>query len=199
MNLCACTKASKNAIYHAPDKLAFASLIRASSAWRKIRFLINLRWYITQRQAENYEKTLREDFHTAPESHKGFLPPYSLDKEEFVRQCKKLLAHKWPIQISSYLKKPEDIYAYFDAPEIHPYNNCCYKEWVRMDVMPNGNVTPCIQYPDIFFGNLKNKTIMEIWNSQEFTKFRRYIRKKLLPVCSKCYALYLYDGGRNQL
>lgn len=159
-------------------------------------FFINLRWYITDKQAEKYEGELRDKFGISPTSHLGFKGQYPLDKEKFVEQCKKLKREKWPIQISSYLKSPEDIYVYMDRPEEHPYNNFCYKEWARMDVLSNGDVTPCIQFPDITFGNLKEKPVAEIWNSAEFANFRQFVRKQLFSVCSKCYATYLYDGGR---
>jgi radical SAM protein with 4Fe4S-binding SPASM domain len=159
-------------------------------------FLINLQWFVTPEQATAYKKVLSEKFGVVPKSHQGFARDFPLEKEEFVRQAKKIQAEKWPIQISSYLKKPEDIHAYLDQPDVNPYNNFCYKEWVRMDVMPDGRVTPCIQFPDLNFGSLKDKTILEIWNGKEFQNFRQQIKKELLPVCGKCYCLYLYDAGR---
>jgi radical SAM protein with 4Fe4S-binding SPASM domain len=73
------------------------------------------------------------------------------------------------------------------------------KEWVRMDILPNGDVTPCIQYPELTFGNLRNLPVMDAWNSPEFERFRASLRRRLLHVCSKCYALYLYDAKRSHL
>jgi len=161
--------------------------------------LVNLQWFITPQQALQYETVLQKEFDIIPKSHNGFLLPYTIDKEEFIRQCKKIRSEKWPIQISSYLKEPEDIYNYLDHPDANPYNQFCYKEWIRMDVLPDGRVTPCIQYPDITFGSLKERSVMDIWNGRAFMHFRKKISDEPLPVCSRCYCLYLYDAHRQVL
>jgi radical SAM protein with 4Fe4S-binding SPASM domain len=170
-------------------------MVRLGVDW----ILINLRWYITDEQVREYEEVMQQRFHVSPWSHDGYNVRYALDKEEFVKQCLKIKSEKWPIQISSYLKDPQDIYAYVDEPRVCQYNAFCYKQWIRMDVMPDGNVTPCIPYPDLIVGNLGEKSVMEVWNSPEFAGFRDFIRKNQLPVCSKCYALYLYDKARMLL
>ena len=161
--------------------------------------LINLQWSVTVEQASRYETALREQYNTTPTSHFGFLRPYDLDREEFIRQCQQIRAERWPIQISSYLKGPEDIHKYLDHPEANPYNQFCFKQWVRMDVLPSGEVTPCIQYPDLTFGSLRDQSVMDIWNSTTFRDFRQRIGKQPLPVCSRCYCLYLYDARRSVL
>jgi radical SAM protein with 4Fe4S-binding SPASM domain len=162
-------------------------------------FLINLRWYLSAEQARRYEQVMQREFNITPTSHLGFLASYDLDTEAFLDQCRRILNDEWPIQISSYLVKPEDIHTYVKSPETHPYDGMCCKQWVRMDVLPNGDVTPCIQYPDMVFGNLHDRGVSELWNCQEFARFRRFIRQQSLPVCSKCYPSYLYDAGRRYL
>jgi len=161
--------------------------------------LINLRWYLSQEQADEYAAALKEEFKVTPRSQEGFIASYPLDTGEFIRQCEKIRQEKWPIQISSYLKEPQDIVTYMERPRENPYNNFCYKQWIRMDVLPSGDVTPCIQYPDLVFGNLKENGLMQIWNSPAYADFRKTVRKKLFSVCGRCYCLYLYDKGRIKL
>lgn len=170
-------------------------MVAAGADW----ILINLKWYLSPQQAYQYETVLQKEYNVTPQSHSGFLLPYDIDKEEFIRQCQKIRSEKWPIQISSYLKKPEDIYAYTDYPDINPYNQFCFKQWIRMDVLPDGQVTPCIQYPDLKFGSLMDTPVKEIWNGQFYKQFRKKINRELLPVCSRCYCLYLYDAHRQVL
>jgi len=105
----------------------------------------------------------------------------------------------WPMQISCYLDKPEDIYAYIDRPDAPTGNKFCYKQWIRADIIPSGDVGPCIQFPDLCFGNLKEKNIMEIWNSGEYAAFRKMLKAGHPPLCSKCDAIYLYDAKRRYL
>jgi radical SAM protein with 4Fe4S-binding SPASM domain len=68
-----------------------------------------------------------------------------------------------------------------------------------MDVTPDGDVTPCILYPDLKVGNLRDHGVMEIWNSAAYAHFRRVRRDEVLPVCAKCNALYLHDARRKWL
>jgi MoaA/NifB/PqqE/SkfB family radical SAM enzyme len=161
--------------------------------------LINLQWSVTPQQGADYETVLQTEFNVSPTSHTGFLLPYNVDKQEFIRQCQMIRAERWPIQISSYLKQPEDIYDYVDRKDANPYNQFCNKQWMRMDVLSDGQVTPCIQYPDLKFGSLTEKSVMEIWHGEAYERFRGRISKKALPVCSSCYCLYLYDAGRKVL
>jgi radical SAM protein with 4Fe4S-binding SPASM domain len=66
-------------------------------------------------------------------------------------------------------------------------------------VTPDGEVTPCILYPDLIVGDLKVQSVMEVWNSAAFKAFREVRRKEVLPVCAKCNALYLHDARRKYL
>jgi len=164
-------------------------------------FFINLRWYLSDSQVDGYRKVMRDDFNLQARSQEGYHNSYQdkFDKDEFVRQCRKIQSKRWPIQVSSFLKKPEDIYDYIDKPEKYQYCRFCYKQWFRMDVMPNADVACCNQFPDLAMGNLGRASVGDLWNSRSFFDFRRFIRGRLLPVCSRCYALYLYDDKRKHL
>jgi len=69
----------------------------------------------------------------------------------------------------------------------------------RMDITPDGDVAPCILYPDLVVGNLRQQNVLEIWNSPKFTNFRQLRRREVLPVCAKCNALYLHDSKRKYI
>lgn len=159
--------------------------------------LLNLCWFVSEEQARDYEDFMRRHFEITPTSHLAYLLPYELDKEQFVKEYERIKNEKWPIQISCYLEEPGDIYTYVDQPQVPPRNTFCYKQWLRMDITPDGAVTPCVLYPDLSVGNLNEKGVMEVWNSPEYTKFRALRREGPLPICSKCNALYLYDAKRK--
>ena len=161
--------------------------------------LLNPCWFISKSQAGEYEKFLKDNFCISPKTHLGYLFSYNLDKDKFIAQLQKIRNAKWPMQIACYLDKPEDIYAYMDAPGLPTGNSFCYKQWMRLDITPEGDVVPCIQFPDLSFGNIKKKNILEIWNSEQYRNFRNMLRKRYLPLCSKCDAIYLYDSNRKYL
>lgn len=161
--------------------------------------LINLQWNLSEEQSKKYEQELHNDFGVMPRSQKGYVTPYPVDIKEFISQCRKIKSSRWPIYISSYLRKPEDLDLYINEEHKNPYNNFCYKQWARMDVLSDGRVTPCMPYPDLTFDSLAEKSVEEIWNGKSYMKFRQYRRKRSFSVCSKCDCLYLYDKGRARL
>lgn len=161
--------------------------------------LFNLCWSITAEQASAYETVLKEKFGVKAETHKGYLYPCSMDQELLEKNFTEIKSRQWPMQIGCYFKESEDIKRFFDAPMTPFRNSLCYKQWIRMEVMPSGDITPCIQFPDISFGNIYTDNHAEIWNSQQFQEFRNHIKRELLPVCSRCDAIYLYDPQRKHL
>jgi radical SAM protein with 4Fe4S-binding SPASM domain len=51
-------------------------------------------------------------------------------------------------------------------------------------INPQGDVTPCVQFPMVC-GSLRRNTFAEIWNGQQFRRLRE-VRTRDLPVCSTC-------------
>ena len=183
-----------------PENVAFLfefcqEMVKLKVDW----VLINPTWFVSEPQARQYERFMQEKFQVKAKSHLGYLAPYDLDLDEFEKQYARILAARWPIQISCYLKEPSEIRTFVNTPEVPPANRFCYKQWVRMDVTPEGKVSPCILYPDLEFGDLSVQSPMEIWNSPAYAHFRKVRRDEVLPVCSKCDALYLYDAKRKTL
>ncbi len=161
--------------------------------------LLNPCWFVSKEQAAAYEEFMLKHFGIRPKTHLGYLMPYDLDRNVFATEVRKIHREKWPIQISCYLKKPEDMATYLDRPAEPPGNTFCYQQWSRMDITPDGDVTPCILYPDLKIGNLREQGVMEIWNSAPFAGFRAFRREHVLPVCAKCNAIYLHDAKRKYL
>ena len=161
--------------------------------------LLNPSWFITDEQALVHEKFMQTAFGIMPKAHLGYLIPYPLDKGVFIEQMNKIREQKWPIQISCYLREPKHIHTYIDTPDIPPGNQFCFRLWTRMDVLPTGEVTPCILYPDLIVGDLRYQEVLEAWNSEAFASFREFRRKKILPICAKCNSLYLHDSKRRYL
>jgi radical SAM protein with 4Fe4S-binding SPASM domain len=161
--------------------------------------LLNPCWFVSEDQARAYEQFMMKHFQLMPKTHRGYLMPYDLDREVFIDQLQRIRRRRWPIQISCYLKKPEDIHPFIDTPAVPPGNHFCYQQWTRMDITPDGEVTPCILYPDLKVGSLHGQGVLEIWNSQPFARFRQLRRKEVLPVCAKCNAVYLHDSKRKVL
>jgi len=64
----------------------------------------------------------------------------------------------------------------------------CKFPWTSVCITSNGDV---VQHPRCFykiFGNVKNNSLKEIWNNEEYRKFRRVMKenKGILPGCNRC-------------
>lgn len=69
----------------------------------------------------------------------------------------------------------------------------CYTVFSRMDVLPNGLVTSCKHFQELAYGDLKDHSLAQVWNSQELAGIRQAISRRQMPVCSKCNNLYLHS------
>ena len=67
--------------------------------------------------------------------------------------------------------------------------NYCLIPWARTVVSPYGEVFPCVNFSLIGYtlGNIKEKSLKDIWNAIPYKDFRRMLKKRgLFPLCSKC-------------
>ncbi len=162
--------------------------------------LLNPCWFINDKQAEKYVAFIKKEYGAEPRAHKGYMISYKPDTDAFAEQYNKIKKEKWPIQISCYYKDPiNDLKKILIDDSYFSGNSFCYKQWIRMDIMPDGKVVSCQQYPDITMGDLNKNEWFEIWNGEAFKSFRNKILEKPLPVCNKCAPVYLYDRKRKRL
>jgi MoaA/NifB/PqqE/SkfB family radical SAM enzyme len=161
--------------------------------------LLNPFWFINGHEASGYERFIRDNYGFCPSKHLGFCMPYNIDRSIFMEQFHKIRNDHLPVQVSCYLRNPEEINTYIDDAAALVKDRRCYKQWIRAEITPAGDVSPCIQFPDLIFGNLHDKTMAEIWNSPVFGQFRKRALMTNHPLCGKCNSIYLYDAWRNHL
>ncbi len=156
--------------------------------------LLNPGWFLSDAQARRYEQELRQNFDVEPHTHLGYVRTYDYDAAAFEDALRRIWQRRWPIQIASHLKEPEWVQDFIGQPDKILANRLCYKQWLRLDVLPDGKVTPCVQFPDLTVGDLNTQTADEIWHGAENRRFQRFAHGKSLSICAKCDNLYLYNG-----
>lgn len=62
-----------------------------------------------------------------------------------------------------------------------------------MEVLPNGDVVPCMFLKDLVAGNVRTNTLKEIWDSHVWEKFRD--RRELKGRCGRCEYRFNCGGG----
>ena len=144
---------------------------------------------IVQASSQRYE----EAFHSPPpKSWGGFIRDVSAfdtinikkQIEEIREDIKRTHSHLIYRQTPGF---ECDIHRYYRDPEIFVSNDRCTLPWKYAQVMPNGDLTFCLDLVNVTFGNILQNGLKNVWNSSKAKKFRAHLNQKgLFPVCSRC-------------
>ncbi|UCE28307.1 MAG: radical SAM protein, partial [Candidatus Coatesbacteria bacterium] len=86
-----------------------------------------------------------------------------LDKLEDEMQAIEQTEYQFPVNFYPRLS-PGELRAYYLEPA-RPLRSRCFSRWLRVDIMPDGTVTPCL---GLEVGNVREKPFGEIWNGELF-------------------------------
>jgi len=64
-----------------------------------------------------------------------------------------------------------------------PIPGRCDSPWIRLRVMPDGTVLPCLH---IVAGNIRTEAVSGIWNGTTMRALRKIVQRGLLPGCARC-------------
>jgi len=145
---------------------------------------------IGQKHTEIFEKL----FGVTPFSWKGYVRDTSnMDIDKISEQVQKIKSKKFkmPILFVPDLKIGEIRKYYYEPENFFGYRNCV-TPWFELDIMPNGDVVTCRDFPDYVTGNIMESNILAIYNGEKYRAFRRDLRScenGVFPICSRCCGL----------
>jgi MoaA/NifB/PqqE/SkfB family radical SAM enzyme len=85
----------------------------------------------------------------------------------------------------------KDIYTWYENPYSWVGKKPPVCAWITTDIMPNGDVEPCI---GLVCGNITKQKFKDIWNNELFREHRRRLAAyKGLPICPRCCAVLRRD------
>lgn len=162
---------------------------------------IELQAYITEDNHNQYVKLLKEKFDVAGAPiARGFVQDIrkfaDMDYEELSRQLQAVKEEcaRRGIFVNMYPKSTtaEDIRKYFTANwfEMSKVKNRCVFPWISTEVSARGEVTSCHAYYDLTLGNVNETSLLDIWNGQRYSEYRKHLKKELLPICQGCCLFY---------
>lgn len=137
-----------------------------------------------------------EKFNTG-ELFKGFLfKVENLDVEELIGQINYLKKnlHKYRFEIIFTPEmSPDKIRKYYDSQyfgkEAGNLQGRCLTPYLEAMITPSGDLFNCMLN---IIGNVKEKRLKELWNSEPAKKWRRYLQKNgPLPFCKTCRFRYM--------
>ena len=150
-------------------------------------------WFTTEGIGSRHEAVMQEKLDVTPTAWRGYLWSFDeIDSHAVVESVKRIRAKKYSFP---YILIPnleyEDVGPYYREPgNTFDYDRCVYP-WLVTDVMPNGDVAPCRDYPDYVVGNIKEDSIVDIFNGERYRKFRKALQEVggLFPICARCCGL----------
>jgi radical SAM protein with 4Fe4S-binding SPASM domain len=151
-------------------------------------------WFTSRERGEAHCQILEEAFDDAhPIAWKGYVrlfPQASID--ELKKSVRKIKAPGYPHRVFFIPDVPIDQLEdyYHDLGEMFGYKRCI-NPWLEVNIMPNGDVVPCRDHPDVVMGNVTQQSLLDIYNNEKYRKFRRLLRDRggLLPICARCCGL----------
>ncbi len=152
-------------------------------------------WYITEERAEQHEKVFKSRFGFEPENHRGYLKSCfnDVDAKVVAEQIKEINAmsktSECAPQFLPGIETEKDIKRYYNDHAWDVGYHECKSIYHVVEVSPDGSVTPCRDYQDYKVGNINEKPFYDIWNGEEYKKFRTEMEKGLMPVCTRCCGL----------
>jgi radical SAM protein with 4Fe4S-binding SPASM domain len=162
---------------------------------------LELQAYLTEQNHHDYEDVLQREFSiaTAPMA-RGFVN----DPAIFADMDFGLLAQQIAniagrcqaggLYLNTYPKvmSEDNIRKYFSADwfSMSRVKKRCAFPWISTEISARGDVTSCHAFYDLSLGNVNTSSIVDIWRGERYARYRKYLRKNLLPICQSCSLFY---------
>lgn len=162
-------------------------------------FVFYLAWWIDREGAQAHEDDFSRRFGFKPTRPWGWVGDWQPDDyRELNRQLEELQnrSRSWsspPVTLIPPFMGETDLRTYYTDHRARFGFDRCLSIFQVVEINSNGDLSPCRDYHDYVVGNIKEKTITELWNSEAYRKFRRSLATEgLMPVCSRCCGLMGY-------
>jgi radical SAM protein with 4Fe4S-binding SPASM domain len=162
---------------------------------------VELQAYLTERDHGDYVHLLGREFGvTAAPIARGFVNDPAIFKDMdfglLARQVAKIAARcqDESIYLNTYPKfmTEDNIRKYFTADwfSMSGIKTRCSFPWISTEISARGDVTSCHAFYDLSLGNVYESSIIDIWRGERYARYRKYLRKSLLPICQSCCLFY---------
>jgi MoaA/NifB/PqqE/SkfB family radical SAM enzyme len=166
--------------------------IARSLAVRAVTFLhLN---FVDEKTWECHQEVFSRKVGSLSPAWDGFVRDLTdFDTRELIKVVKDLRGNKEDLRVI-FLPDlaAEEIENYYQAGPFTPrsYPNRCLGPWKTVNILPTGDVSPCLGYS---VGNIREETFGEIWNGAKMQHFRRVVMGEApFPVCSRCCTYYRF-------
>ncbi len=162
-------------------------------------FVFYLSWWIDPVQAKNHEQDFGDRFGFTPKLHWGWVGNWRPDDFTMLAsQLAEIRNLTRPLSAPAVtfipdISSPEDLERYYTDHSATFGFNECISIYQAVELNSNGDMSPCRDYHDYRVGNIKDDSIIDLWNGEKYTLFRHSLRSKgLMPACHRCCGLMGY-------
>ena len=149
-------------------------------------------WFTTEEIGRRHQQVMRHALGCDPVAWKGYLFPFdAIDVAAVQESVRKIRERRYSFP---YVFLPEleieEIPRYYAEPQNFFGYDKCVAPWMVAELMPNGDVATCRDYPDYVTGNIKEESILDIFDGERYWKFRNTLREHgMFPICARCCGL----------
>ncbi|MFQ6064873.1 MAG: radical SAM/SPASM domain-containing protein [Candidatus Bathyarchaeia archaeon] len=168
--------------------------IKVSQNFHPDASIVYYSWFTSQEVGEKHSEIIEHEMGITPFAWKSYVRDNTdMNLRELERRVRLVKSTRYdsPVvfvpnisldQIEPYYKDPTDFLGWSN----------CLTPWIEANIMPNGDVVSCRDFPDVVMGNLMKDTLLNIFNCKTFRKFRRALSRQpngVFPLCSRCCGL----------
>ena len=162
-------------------------------------FVYYLSWWIDEKSAKAHDEDFTRRFGFTPKLHWGWVGDWTIkDHETLNKQLAEVQRRSkgWnnpPVNIIPNVAGVDNLREYYTDHESTFGYNQCISIYQAVELDSNGDMSPCRDYHDYIVGNVRDKTITELWNSESYRRFRASLHTEgLMPSCTRCCGLMGY-------
>lgn len=162
-------------------------------------FVYYLSWWIDEKSAKAHDADFSRRFGFNPKLHWGWVGDWTIkDHETLGKQLTEVQRRSKgmknpPVNIIPNVSGVDNLREYYTNHDSTFGYNQCISIYQAVELDSNGDMSPCRDYHDYIVGNVRDKTITELWNSESYRKFRASLHTEgLMPSCTRCCGLMGY-------
>lgn len=147
---------------------------------------------INQQTGNEYEKTCKENFHVSAASWKWFCNRIESFTKKELGQINQTFHKLRTLPKATFLSPKDDdmLVPFLENKENFFYPTCKFI-YHCCSILPNGDVTFCVDFPDYIIGNINNNPLETLFLNNAATKFRTYFENQgNLPICQRCPRIF---------
>ena len=156
-------------------------------------------WWIDEAEADAHELDFERRFGQKPTLHRGWIGGWKPEDYAIIdaqmREIRRRSARRGtpPAVFIPNITGEADLREYYTNHANRFGFDQCISIHQVVEIDSNGDMSPCRDYHDYVVGNIHDHSIVDLWNSPAYAKFRKSLTSDgLMPVCSRCCGLMGY-------